>query len=647
MKFSTFFSRENLALALRAIWQRFPQAGLISVLLTLYILYKIIGDTIYSVNEDDAIFRTITSLILTFFLSLGASLYIEQQEKKFFDAKFPILPVVYGIVFYFTVELGQNFWLHGTTYFFLHLVWFVSFAFFLPYVRRLFQKSEQRREVFDIEYTNYFSRVSWTFLMSLIVGVSLFALGAIAISAVVALFELGPSIEEGKWYGSWATLSLALIAPLYALREFPYSSDVTKDRYEVNRFFSFLVRYVATPAVYIYFIILYAYSVRVLMDFSDWPKGMVSWLVIGFSSFGYLTYIFSKAYEEESTSIRFLRKWFPWMVIPQLFMLFYAIGLRIGQYDLTMNRYFVVAFGIWLFIVSLYFIIRRSPLLAFIPAFLALVSFTISVGPWWVFSYPFARQEERLMRNLETAKILQNGKIVPLSSERDISKELSTDIASGIEYLCNFDDCKRIKEIFPDQVRVAMEKSRQDWEKWNKNNTGATYPWMSPYEIQSTIVNELKVQRYNYDDTAREFREQEYLSYNVDYQTSQFPLSITGYDRIVSVMNMDDAKYPNTNLKYPYIAIDRDTEKVTYYTATGVARTFTLIIPEKLKDSATFSTLPPEDLIFDIADDTVSIRLVLQNLEVKNPRFIPTLDDGVSLPYGRWATGLALIKEKK
>lgn len=158
---------------------------------------------------------------------------------------------------------------------------------------------------------------------------------------------------------------------------------------------------------------------------------------------------------------------------------------------------------------------------------------------------------------------------------------------------------------------------------------------MSPYEIQSTIVNELKVQRYNYDDTAREFREQEYLSYNVDYQTSQFPLSITGYDRIVSVMNMDDAKYPNTNLKYPYIAIDRDTEKVTYYTATGVARTFTLIIPEKLKDSATFSTLPPEDLIFDIADDTVSIRLVLQNLEVKNPRFIPTLDDGVSLPYGR------------
>ncbi len=161
-------------------------------------------------------------------------------------------------------------------------------------------------------------------------------------------------------------------------------------------------------------------------------------------------------------------------------------------------------------------------------------------------------------------------------------------------------------------------------------------------------MNELKVQRYNYDDTAREFPEQEYLSYSVDYQIPQFPLSITGYDRIVSVMNMDNEKYQNTNLKYPYVAIDPDTQKVTYHTASGKVRTFSLLIPEKLKDSATFSTVPPEDLIFELEDDTLSIRLVLQSLEVKNPRFILSLDDGISLPYHRRATaGLALVKEKK
>lgn len=78
------------------------------------------------------------------------------------------------------------------------------------------------------------------------------------------------------------------------------------------------------------------------------------------------------------------------------------------------------------------------------------------------------------MQHLETAKILQDGQIVPLKSERDISKELSTDIASGIEYLCNFDDCARIKEIFPDQVLIAEAKYSKEWESYN--NTGTTYP---------------------------------------------------------------------------------------------------------------------------------------------------------------------------
>lgn len=238
----------------------------------------------------------------------------------------------------------------------------------------------------------------------------------------------------------------------------------------MNRFFSFLIRYLATPAVYIYFLILYAYSAKVLLNFNDWPKGIVTWLVIGFSSFGYLTYIFSKPYEENKLVLVF-RKWFPLLVVPQLFMLFYAIGLRIGQYDLTMNRYFVVAFGFWLLITSLYFLLRKSAIIAFVPASLALVSFVISIGPWGVFAYPFSRQESRLIKNLETANILVAGKIVPLKSERDISKELSTDITSGIDYLCQFDDCKRVKEIFPDQVSMIEKRSREDWERWNKNNT--------------------------------------------------------------------------------------------------------------------------------------------------------------------------------
>jgi len=102
-------------------------------------------------------------------------------------------------------------------------------------------------------------------------------------------------------------------------------------------------------------------------------------MVIGFSIFGYITYIFSYIFQETNNFIKNFRKYFPAIVIPQLFMLFYAIYLRIMQYDITMNRYFVVVFGIWLAIISLYLIFSKIKYLGFIPFLLAVFTILISI----------------------------------------------------------------------------------------------------------------------------------------------------------------------------------------------------------------------------------------------------------------------------
>jgi hypothetical protein len=108
---------------------------------------------------------------------------------------------------------------------------------------------------------------------------------------------------------------------------------------------------------------------------------------------------------------------------------------------------------------------RKS--LAIIVASLSFISILISLGPWSVFSFPLARQEARLMRNLETAKILNDGEIIPLKDKKDISKELSGDIYSGINYLCGFDDCSVIKKVFPVQLGEIEEKGKIEWMRWN------------------------------------------------------------------------------------------------------------------------------------------------------------------------------------
>lgn len=173
MKLSAFFSREQFMLSIREILSRFFQAALLSLMLTVYLIYKIISEATNQAGQEDVIFRTVTTLILTFFLSLGVTLFYESSDKKFLDREFPILPIVYGLIFYFTVKFGQNYSLQGFTYFLLHLTGFVAFAFFLPYLRKFFHLSEKDRVSQNTEYSNYFSRVSWTFLMSSIVGISL------------------------------------------------------------------------------------------------------------------------------------------------------------------------------------------------------------------------------------------------------------------------------------------------------------------------------------------------------------------------------------------------------------------------------------------------------------------------------------------
>jgi hypothetical protein len=398
----SFLTRKNLETSFGVLMSRFPVASIIVVVLTGFLFY-----IIHAEPESIVYVRITLSLIVTFFLSIGVSLLLETKKiprQNLWHAA----PVVYGILFYITMIPLTNEWmLDSITYFILHLVGFIGLLFFAPYCRNLFYKKDQ-----SVEYTNYFSRVAWTLLMSVIVGGSLVALGFIAIGSVFALFDLSSLTDQSKFYGNWAVVALSLIAPLYCLIHLPTIKELEKRNYEINRFFSFLIRYIATPFIVLYFIILYAYSAKVLLNFHDWPKGMISWMVIGFSSFGYLTYIFSKSYEEDSKIIRIFRQYFPYAVPAQILMLAYAIYLRIAQYDLTMNRYFVVIFGCWLALISAYYILSQKKSLTIISASLSIIALIISVGPWSVYRLPLIRQYNHLVQNLTTAGMYKDSVIL-------------------------------------------------------------------------------------------------------------------------------------------------------------------------------------------------------------------------------------------
>lgn len=484
----SFFTRKNLETSFGVLENRFPIPSIIAIVTTGFLWYLVNTEA-----ESVLAIRFTLSLIVTFFLSIGVSLFLEGKKIRY-QKLWQLAPIAYGVLFFMTIHPLANDWiLDSMIYFILHIVGFVGFSFFAPYCLNLFYKKEQ-----SVEYTNYFSRIAWTLLMSDIVGGSLIALGFIAIGSVMALFDLSNLVQEEKLYGNWAVTALSLIAPLYYLIHLPETRNIEKQNYEVNRFFAFLIRYIATPFIILYFIILYAYSAKVLMNFQDWPKGIISWMVIGFSTFGYLTYIFSKSYEEESSVISVFRRVFPYVVPAQILMLAYAIYLRIAQYDLTMNRYFVVIFGCWLAIISLYYIVSQKKALTVISASLAIIALLISVGPWSVSRLPLERQYNRLIHNLENTGMLKNGIISKKTTPLDVL--LENDIYSEIQYICNFSRCEKIKTLF---AKELAGKEAEYEKKWNENqyNNGKKYTGMNSSEIVSEVTRALDISYQPLDST--------------------------------------------------------------------------------------------------------------------------------------------------
>ena len=600
-----FVQFEDIKNSFRKLLKRFPLETVMIIIITSIIFF-----VIHKEDFSGWIPRTLYTLATTFFFLLGTTLYVESRKSDRWNYLFLLLPITYGVVFYFMNPYTGQDDLKAIVFFLLHLFGFGFAILFAPYLKNIFSTKKDT----SIEHANYFTLVSWTKIMSGIVGGSVLLLWFIAIGSVVELFDLSGTFFREKIYAYWATIALSLVAPLYALIHFPIPKEIKQDSYDTNRFFSFLVRFVGIPFILVYFIILYTYSIRVLMNFHDWPNGIISWLVIGFSIFGYLVYIFSESYVGEGKFLRVFRKYFPFAVLPQILMLFYAIYLRIAQYDLTMNRYFVIVFGVWLTIISLYYTISKRKLILFIPATLTLISIGISVGPWGVFSLPLDRQYERFISNIEKAGILQNGKIHPLVKTIDVN--LENEIISEVRYICEYRTCEKIRPLFEQVLTAAEEENKKQWD--TSSSFGRDYSWLSAWTAATAINKAMGVQQ-RYENDYMTYQKYIHVSTGYDEKKSYLPLDISEYNTLMTVVG--------TNTSAPaasFISVDIDNETLTVRDG---ANTETFSISEfigKLRAihrSTNSYSIPQDKLELSLVSENHEIRIFFESFSYKNPKY--------------------------
>ncbi len=141
-------------------------------------------------------------------------------------------------------------------------------------------------------------------------------------------------------------------------------------------------QFVLIPLISIYLVILLSYEMKIITLFSL-PVGWVSNLILVFAIFGILSLLLIHpiANDKGNVWMRTFHKWFYYLLVPLLCLLFWAILYRINLYGFTHERYYVIALSIWLTILTLYFIFKKEPKIKFIPISMCTIALLTILGP--------------------------------------------------------------------------------------------------------------------------------------------------------------------------------------------------------------------------------------------------------------------------
>lgn len=584
---------ENIYISIKNIFSRFPISAFISIIATfIFLIYAKENLFIFENFEKNTFLKIWFTLIVSFFTSIGFYIFWESfgftKAKKYFLQIFTIL---HWLLFFYFLNLNfENF--ESLFFLLINLVSSISFIFFAPFLKNIKQYQEK--------FYSYFVSILSIFLNSFLIWWVIFLLSWIWLFSLGHLFDLKIYYQ----YRFAFIISAFLIAPFFALNSIPKNKNFENWNFNENNFLLFFIKNIFIPAIFGYFIILYAYTIKVLLNFDSWPKWEISRLVIFFSIFWYFIYILSYVYEEKILYLKKIRKFFPLVVFPQIFMLFYAIFLRINQYWITINRYLVIIFWIYLFFITIYYIFSKKKFLSFI--FISMFIFLnfFSIWPWSIFNFPKNNQTNILKQKLEKVGILKENWVLKALENNENMEKKFFEISEKIDYLCDFYNCEKL--IF------NLMKNNKDFLENNKN-------FANKYELKNNFKKYLNID-LNYEIKNASIKIFYFYSDNI---SPFFEIKWYNFLSKLSTVNFDNENknFSLVNFSKKSLEIYENWEKIQEINIKNILEN----ILEKIKNSKWESK---NYMIFKIENEKIKIKILIDNLNifVKNNEILEKYD---------------------
>ncbi|MCB2288993.1 DUF4153 domain-containing protein [Clostridium sp. CS001] len=300
---------------------------------------------------------------------------------------------------------------------------------------------------FELYVVKIFTRFFTTVLYSLVLY-----LGLIAILFTIDEL-LGINIRSELYYYTFLCVT-GIFAPSFLLAGIPIKKEVLSlDDY--SRLLKVLVLYIIMPLISVYTIILYIYFGKIIIT-RQWPEGLVSHLVLWYSAISAAVLFFITPLLNEKGWTRRYMSYFPKAILPLIVMMFISIGIRINAYGVTENRYYVVALGIWVFLVMIYFAFAKKLRNIVLPLSLAIITFISVFGP--VSSYTISKhsQSKRLDQIFVKNNMIKDNKVIKASTV--VSEVDARNISSILNYFERNHSLSDVKQLPKDFKIAEIEK---------------------------------------------------------------------------------------------------------------------------------------------------------------------------------------------
>ena len=444
---------------------RFPFEFIATLTGTIYSLLLI--DSINGISEQLYI-KIITSSALCLALFLSVSLYFESKNTKDWIRLLTSF-ILGGLIVVFVFNLSEKItFTEGLQLFVLsialHLL--VSFAGFIP-------KKYDQEEFWEFN-KQLFIRIITSALYSLVLYAGL----AIAITAVHELFNVD---FYDKIYGDLFIIIAGLFNTIFFLAGVPETNNPDAPiNLSYPKGLKNFTQYVLMPLISIYLVILISYEAKIVATFSL-PVGWVSYLVLIFAIFGILSFLLIHPIAKETGNLwmRTFSRWFYFLLVPLLGLLFWAILYRVNLYGFTHERYYVLLLSIWLSVVVVYFIIQKQPKIKFIPISMCLFGLLSIAGPQ---SADSISKHSQLSRFEKYMQVIGNKKL-SFEEEKDLSSIVDfLEENYGVKILTPYTDnkltvlLKKDKTPNSSQIMEAFGlEYHSNYETKEDNNTNLNY----------------------------------------------------------------------------------------------------------------------------------------------------------------------------